>query len=137
MPVQVNIKGLQVLAAANLDAIRALKLKGALGKAIQEGTARVHRLSIHKAPVDTGALRASVRMKIDNRQVMGRVIIDRTARNPRTKMRTAEYAYYLHQRGQVSGRAAGTILAFFEYVYEKFGDRILARMADTIKRALP
>ena len=137
MPIQVNIKGLQELQAANLKAIKALQPKHALGLAIKRGTAMIHRLSLYKAPVDTGALRASLRMKIDNRQVMGRVSIDRSATNPRTGMRTAEYGYYLHQRGQVSGRAQGTILAFFEYVYEKFGQKILERVAQIIKKALP
>jgi hypothetical protein len=52
-------------------------------------------------------------------------------------MRTAEYGYYLHQRGQVPGKATGTVLAFFEYVYEKFGQKILDRVGNIIRKALP
>jgi len=136
MPIQVNIKGLQKLQAANLKAINALKPKHALGKALKEGTAQVHRLSVAYTPHDTGALRASHRIKIDTRQVVGRVSLDRTARNPRSGMRTAEYGYYLHQQGQVPGVRSG-IRAFYEYVYERFGTKILVRMGEIIKRALP
>ena len=107
MPVQVNFKGLQQLQAANVKAIRALQPKHALGLAIKQGTAMIHRLSVAYTPHDTGALRASHRMKIDTRQVMGRVSIDRTAKNPRSGMRTAEYGYYLHEQGQIPGVRSG------------------------------
>ena len=136
MPVQVNIKGLQRAQDANIRAIKALKPKHALGKALKVGTALIHRLAVRYTPHDTGALRASHRMKIDTRQVMGRVSIDRTAKNPRSGMRTAEYGYYLHQQGQIPGVRSG-IRAFYEYVYERFGQRILDRMGNIIKRALP
>ena len=136
MPVQVNIKGLQELKAANVKAIRALKPKHALGLALKRGTAMIHRLAVRYTPHDTGALRASHRMKIDTRQVLGRVSIDRTAKNPRSGMRTAEYGYYLHEQGQIPGVRSG-IRAFYEYVYEKYGQRILERMAQIIRKALP
>ena len=136
MPIQVNIEGLQKLQAANLKAIRALQPRHALGKALKVATALIHRLSVTYTPHDTGALRASHRMKIDTRQVMGRVSIDRTAINPRSGMRTAEYGYYLHEQGQVPGVRSG-IRAFYEYVYEKYGQRILDRMGQIIRKALP
>ena len=96
----------------------------------------IHRLSVAYTPHDTGALRASHRMKLDTRQVMGRVSIDRTAKNPRSGMRTAEYGYYLHEQGQVPGLRSG-IRAFYEYVYQKYGQRILDRMGNIIRKALP
>lgn len=136
MPVQVNIKGLQRLQDANLRAINALKPKHALGKALKEGTAQIHRLSVAHTPHDTGALRASHRIKIDSRQVMGRVSLDRTAKNPRTGQRTAEYGYYLHQHGQIPGLRSG-IRAFYAYVYDNYGTRILKRMIEIIRKALP
>ena len=136
MPIQVNIKGLQKLQDANNRAIAALKPTGALGKALQWGVADIHRKSVAYTPHDTGALRASHRMIINNRQTMGRVEIDRTATNPRSGMRTAEYGYYLHQQGQIPGLRSG-IRAFYEYVYERFGQQILGRVADIIRKALP
>ena len=71
-------------------AINALKPKGALGLALREGTAQTHRLSVAYTPHDTGALRASHRIKIDSRQTMGRVSLDRTARNPRSFARPSK-----------------------------------------------
>lgn len=136
MPIQVNIKGLQRLQDANIRAINALKPRGALGKGIREGTAQIHRLSVVYTPHDTGALRASHRIKIDSRQTMGRVSIDRTARNPKTGQLTHEYGYHLHQQGQIPGLRSG-IRAFYEYVAERFGDKILARVAAIIKKGLP
>lgn len=136
MPVQVNIKGLQKLQAANVKAIRALQPRHALGLAMKRGLAMLHRLSVTYTPHDTGALRASHRMKLDTRQVMGRISIDRTAVNPRSGMRTAEYGYYLHEQGQIPGVRSG-IRAFYEYVYEKYGQKILDRMAAIIRKALP
>ena len=136
MPVQVNIKGLQKLQAANVKAIRALQPRHALGLAMKRGLAMLLRLSVTYTPHDTGALRASHRMKLDTRQVMGRISIDRTAVNPRSGMRTAEYGYYLHEQGQIPGVRSG-IRAFYEYVYEKYGQKILDRMAAIIRKALP
>ena len=136
MPVGVKITGLQKLQRANLEAIRALKPRHALGLALKRGVAMIHRLSVMYTPHDTGALRASHRMKIDNRQVIGRVSLDRTAKNPRTGMRTAEYGYYLHQQGRKPGLRSGW-RDFYAYVYEKFGQRILERMGNIIKKALP
>ena len=135
MPVDISIKGLQKAQAANLQAIRALQPKHALGKALKEGVAMMHRLSVAYTPHDTGALRASHRMKIDTRQVMGRVSIDRTARNRRGQL-THQYGYYLHQHGHKPGIRSG-IRAFYEYVYERFGQRILDRVAQIIRKALP
>ena len=51
-------------------------------------------------------------------------------------MRTAEYGYHLHEQGQVPGVRSG-IRAFYEYVYERFGQRILERMGQIIRKALP
>ena len=136
MPIQVNIKGLQKLTDANIRAIKALKPKHALGKALKAGTAMIHRLSVRYTPHDTRALAASHRIKIDNRQVMGRVSLDRTAKNPRTGQLTHQYGYHLHQQGQRPG-VRGGIRAFYEYVYERFGQRILDRMGHIIRKALP
>lgn len=119
-------------------AIRALQPKHALGLAIKKGIAELHRLSVFHTPWDTGALRASHRMKIDTRQVMGRVSIDRTAKNPRSGMQTAEYGYYLHKHGQRPGLAGYPgIRAFYEYVYERYGQKILRMVGDIIRKALP
>ena len=136
MPVGVNISGLQKLQDANIRAINALKPKGVLGLAIREMTALIHRLSVRYTPHDTRALATSHRIKIDNRQTMGRVSIDRTARNPRTGQLTHEYGYHLHQQGHKPGLRSGW-RDFYAYVYERFGQRILARMAAIIKKGLP
>ena len=138
MPIQANIKGIQRLNDANIRAIKALQPMHALGKAIQSGIAELHRRSVYHTPYDTHALAASHRMIINTRQSMGRVEIDRAAVNPRSGMRTAEYGYYLHQQGKIPGLAGGpTIRAFYEYVYEKYGQKILRAAADIIRKALP
>ena len=135
MPVGVKITGLQKLQRANLEAIRALKPRHALGVALKRGLAMIHRLSVVFTPHDTGALRQSHRMKIDTRQVIGRVSIDRTARNRRGQL-THEYGYHLHQQGHRPGLVSGW-RDFYAHVYNTYGQRILERMAAIIKKALP
>ena len=136
MPIEVNIKGIQKAMDANIRAINALKPKHALGKALKETIAFLHARSVEFTPVDTGALAASHRMKIDTRQVVSRISIDRMATNPRSGMRTAEYGYYLHQRGHKPGLVRGW-QDFYAYVHGRFGMKALKMAADIIKRALP
>jgi len=139
MPIEVNIKGIQKAQAANTRAINALKPAHALGKALKETIAFLHARVVEVTPKDTGALQASHRMKIDTRQVVSRISIDRTARNPRSGMRTAEYGYYLHQRGHKKGLNpnAETWQDFYAHVHKVFGMKALKMAADIIKRALP
>ena len=110
------------IAIATLD-----DLSGALGLAVQIGTARVHRYAVGVSHVDTGAMRASHRMEI--RGLTGRVSLDRAARNPRSGALTHEYGYYEHERG--GGHA------FYLRTVTETGRRILREMEAIIRRGLP
>lgn len=128
MSVQLTIRGIQEVQAANNRMIAALKPRGALGRAVQYGTMRVHRHAVAITHVDTGALRASHRMRMEQRGLRGVVYLDRASRNPRSNARPYQYGVYEHDRG-------GTH-AFYERTVEEAGPRILDEMGREIVKAL-
>lgn len=129
MSFKVGIAGIQKAQRANSRALAALKPSGAMGRAVQEMTAMAQRFAIAITHVDTGALRASHRMRIESRGSRGRVFIDRAARNPRSGRRTADYGPVEHRRG-------GTH-AFYERTRREHGATIGKRGLAVLRRGLP
>ena len=95
--VKLSITGIQEAQAKNNRNIAALQPSGALGRAVQYGVIAAHRYAVGVTHVDTGALRSSHRMEITG--LRGRVYIDPSARNPRSRQRTETYGPYEHERG--------------------------------------
>ncbi len=119
-----TIKGIQEAQRWNLRAIAALRPSGALGRAIQWGTAAGHRYAVSITHVITGALRASHRMSVSSTQ--GRIFLDPSARNPRSRQRTAVY-------GPVEERRGGEH-AFYRRTVTEAGPRIAREMGQRVAR---
>ena len=94
-----TIKGLQELNDLNIKTIRALKPENATGRAVKFVTMMAHSYIVKITHVDTGAYRASHRMDVDLNVGRGRVYIDTSARNPRTKEMVTDYAPIEEARG--------------------------------------
>ncbi len=121
--VKLSITGIQEAQAANNRVIAALQPSGALGRAVQYGTAAAHRYAVGVTHVDTGALRASHRMEVTG--LRGRVYIDPSARNPRSRQRTATYGPYEHDRGGEH--------AFYQRTIDEQGQSIEQAMMGLVK----
>jgi len=105
--VKMTITGIQEAQAKNNRVIAALQPSGALGRAVQYGVIAAHRGAVGLTHVDTGALRSSHRMEVAG--LRGRVYIDPTARNPRSRQRTELYGSYEHERGGTHAFYARTV----------------------------
>lgn len=121
--VRMTITGIQEAQAENNRVIASLQPSGALGRAVQYGTAAAHRAAVGMTHVDTGALRASHRMEVTG--LRGRVYIDPSARNPRSRQRTETYGPYEHERG-------GTH-AFYQRTIDEQGQSIEQAMMGIVK----
>lgn len=124
MSVDMTIRGIQEAQRWNLRAIAALRPSGALGRAIQWGTAAAHRFAVSVTHVITGSLRASHRMAVSG--VQGRVYLDTRAKNPRTGQRTAVYGPIEEARGGEH--------AFYGRTAREAGPRIARGMAERVAR---
>ena len=124
---EVTIRGIQAAQRANAQLIAAVSPDGAFGRAIREATAAVHRYAVSISHVDTGAMKASHRMQI--RGLEGRVSLDQTARNPRSRVPTHEYGAHEHQRGGSH--------AFYERTYHEAGPGIARQAIQTVRRRCP
>jgi len=125
---KVSIKGIQELQAYNARAIAALRPGGAVGRAIQHGTAAFHRHAVIYTHVITGSLRASHRMNIEAKGMRGVISIDPRTVNPRSRQKPVEYGPIEHERGGSH--------AFYELAVEKHGESVLKKMDDIIVRGL-
>ena len=134
--IDLTIKGLQEAQRANVQAIEALKPRGSFGRAIQTGTAAIHRFAVYHTPWDTRSLATSHRMEIRRRGLEGRVFLDPRAANPRTGQRPSEYGYHLHQQGRRPGRRGG-VRAFYEHTVDTHSRSTLEQMGHIIIRGLP
>lgn len=114
-----TIQGLQEAQQGNLKLIAAMQPNGGLDEAVRVGTIAAHRYAVTETHVDTGALKASHRMKFDRSlfgQATGTVFIDPSARNPRSKTLTSQYGVAEHDRGGEH--------AFYENTINRYGNRI-------------
>ena len=128
---KLTIRGIQKLQRANAKMINALKPEGARGRAVQYGLTEGHRYAVTITHVDTGALRASHRMKyeVGGGRAEGSIYIDPTTRNPVTNAYPSIYGVYEHGHG-------GTH-RFYERVIEERGKRISDGMIGVITGAFP
>jgi len=94
--VKLSITGLQRALENNQRRIEAMQPRGALGKAVQWGLLTALRYVLQIIHVDTGALRASQRMRLSG--LRGTIYIDPAAVNPRGH-RPADYGPIEHARG--------------------------------------
>lgn len=120
-----TITGLQEAQRANLHNIQAMRPTGALGRAIRWGGTEAHRYAVFVTHVDTGALRASHRIKVETARA--EVYIDPNAINPRGQ-RPADYGVVEHERG--GGHA------FYDRTENERGPFIVQRMREMIVGAL-
>ena len=128
MSVRLEIRGIQEVQAANNRMMAAFKPRGALEKAIHGATMRAHRYAVAITHVDTGALRASHRMRMERRGMRGVVYIDPGSVNPRSSVRPYRYGVYEHDRGGDH--------AFYERTVEEEGPRIADEAVRSLVRSL-
>lgn len=96
----ITITGMQDAQAANVQIIAALKPTGAVGKAVKFLTTDLHRYAVSKAHVDTGAMRASIRMNVQlGGEARGLVFVDGSGRNPKSGQPVSAYAKVEELRG--------------------------------------
>lgn len=105
-----TITNLQKTQRANNRMIAALQPSGAVGKAVKHMTTGAHRYMVMITHVDTGALKAARRMKMNLNTLEGTVYTHPGARNPRTGVPPAEYDVYEHERGYPHNAMPRTIM---------------------------
>ncbi len=130
---KIHITGLQRAQRRNLKRIAALSPQGYLGLAVRNAAAETHRALTNYTPWDTGALRASRRIKFAETAIaaQARVFTDPQATNPRGGCPPAIYDAFLHARGMCPGRRGG-ILASMPFTVRLAGPRIRYHMLRTI-----
>lgn len=111
---RITIRGIQEAQKANARYIANLNPGGALGRAVQYATIETHRYATSLTHVKTGALRASHRMQTYG--LRGRIYLDPTAQNPKTRERTAMY-------GPIENARGGSH-AFYERTRDEGGPKI-------------
>lgn len=95
--IDLTITGLQEAMERNAERIAAMQPSGRFGEVIRDATVEGHRYVVAITHVDTGALRASHRMKVDD--LTGSIYLDPGARNPRSGALTSVYGVEEHNRG--------------------------------------
>jgi hypothetical protein len=127
--VRLTIRGIQEAQAANNRWMAAVRPRGALGRAVQDGMVAAQRYAVAITHVDTGALRASHRMAFreESRSAHGTISIDPASVNPHGQ-RPAVYGPVEHGRGGSH--------AFYERVVSERGLEILQQMAGVVGREL-
>ena len=93
---KIDLQGLQQAQAATLKVIAALNPKGAVGIATQEMTIRAFRWVVTQTHVETGTLKASRRMEV---QELKGIIFTVAGRNPRTGKSARAYDVPEQARG--------------------------------------
>jgi hypothetical protein len=102
-----SIKGLQEAQRWNARAIASLKPGGEMSRAIRDCITQIHRAEISLTHVDTGALRASIRMDANDKEA--KTFIDPSAVNPRSRQKTINYAGAENARGGQHAFAERTV----------------------------
>jgi hypothetical protein len=107
MTVTVGIRGIQEAQRWNQRAIAALKPGNEYTRAVRDIVTQLHRYEVSITHVDTGALRASLRMRVDG--LKGRIYIDENSRNPRTGAKPSVYGEIENARGYSHAFGARTV----------------------------
>ena len=94
---RLDISGIQAAQNANARLVASVKPSGNLERAIKAMTIEAERRAVIYTHVDTGALRASHRVELAGPR--GRVYIDPSSVNPRTKQKPSVYGVYERDRG--------------------------------------
>jgi hypothetical protein len=125
-----TIEGLQEAQAAMNQLTTELQPRGAYGKAVQFVTVGALGYWMRIVHVDTGAYRASGRMRVElSAQPRGLVFVDQAARNPRSGKLVRDYAIVEEQRG-------GSHAAFARTVNEE-GPRLVQQAGRILMEGLP
>lgn len=95
--VDLTITGIQEAQQANLRAIHAALPERGLGRVVGIAALELHRYATAVTHVDTGALRASHRIRQDGSRA--EIYIDPGSVNPRTGEHPAQYGIEEHDRG--------------------------------------
>lgn len=95
---RLDIRGVQQAQYAALKAIRAVKPEGALGRAVKFLATGAHMRLVTLTHVDTGTLRASELIRMDN-MLHYTVYNSLSARNPRSRAYAVSYAPIEEARG--------------------------------------
>lgn len=123
-----TIEGLQEAQDRNLRRIAALKPRNALGRAIQFIAAGAHRYAVSITPVDTGAWRASHRIRENLAEGIAEISIDPSARNPRSLIRVLTYASVWE--------AEGADYAVYMRTVNEVGDDLVREALNRMRRDL-
>jgi hypothetical protein len=121
-----SIKGLQEAQRWNARAIASLKPGGEMSRAIRDVITQIQRAEISLTHVDTGALRASIRMDVQDKTA--KTFIDPAAVNPRGRQKTINYAGVENARGGEH--------AFAERTVRDYAPRIVGMGVQRIGRGL-
>lgn len=125
-----TITGLQETQAALNQALAIYQPRGAIGQAVTFVTTGLHSYAIQVTHVDTGALRASHRARIQlGNKPRGTVFIDGSARNPKTSELVRSYAAKEHRRGGEH--------AFYNRAISERGSVLIKKADGIIRGALP
>lgn len=121
-----TIEGLQEAQDLNLRVIQAFEPGGIIGEAVKSMTIDAHRYLVSITHADTGAYRASHRVKLT--EIRGEISIDPSAQNPKTGRLVSSYGFIEEARG--GGHAA------YGRTEREVGDRILESGIVIILRSL-
>lgn len=123
-----SIKGIQEIQAANAQIMAAFHPNGALSRSVRFMTTAAHRGVVTRAHVDTGAYRAAQRMEMQD-ALTGRVFIDPSARNPRSRVPVVVYGPIEEARGGAH--------AAYQRTYSEQGAAIVSEAGAMLVRAFP
>jgi len=125
---KLTIRGIQELQRANQKMIHALKPEGARGRAVLYATRGAQRYATAITHKDTGALKASHRMKYDDKTATGNIYIDPRSINPRSFELPIEYGLYEHARGGEH--------AFYKRTVDEYGGELMMSEIKMIEEAI-
>jgi len=122
---EITIEGIQEAQDANLRAIEAMEAHGPFGQAIKHATIDAHAYNVKITHVDSGGLKASKRMRIEETKYRGIVFVDPDAYGPSGS--PAAYGPYEEARGGSH--------ASMERTVQEAGQAISAKAMKSIVRA--
>jgi hypothetical protein len=129
------LKGLQESRNLNLERIRNLTGKGAMGDIIIDVTGELFRRLVLNTPYETTILRNSRREKIDLTALTGEIYTAGVASYPNGKVTPAQVDVYLSKRGYKPGLRAG-IQSSMAYTVEHNRTEMQKRAANSLLKVL-
>lgn len=123
---KMSIEGIQEVMARNNRRINDLRPEGAAGEAVRDAVIALHRYAVQITHVDTGSLRASHRMDVN--ELEGMVYIDSGSVNPRTREKPSIYGVIENARGGEH--------AFYDRTVSEIGEQVRARATKHITESV-